>query len=129
MTLDVTIGKIVTDYDFYGNKPTFWVESCPNAEQNICNSKYTDWPKEAYRSGSTAFWEFFQKQVGQIYYDMRDHPNSNDRGVSYIKPFLERINALTESNDDVDKDRMKWLKYWCNKAVELYDSMAGIMFS
>ena len=127
MTIDVTIGKaVLRNFD---NKAYAYVDQCPDADKNICEQEYTLWEKEAYRSGSTGFWEFFFEAMGEIYNLMRDNPRSNDLDVAYIKPFIKQINSLQTPKDPYHKDRMKWFKYWCNKAVELYDDDAGIMFS
>jgi hypothetical protein len=62
---------------------------------------------------------------------MRKHPDTNDLDLALIKPFLKRINKLKDSDfvNEVDKDRLKWLKYWSNKSVELYGNEAAILFS
>lgn len=125
MTLDVRIGKKTSENS---------VEQCPDAKENICDSAHTNWPAESYRSGNNvAFWKFFtrNKDLKAIYLEMRKHPNTNDLDIALLKPFLKRINKLKELNfiDEIDKDRLKWLKYWSNKAVELYGDEAAIMFS
>jgi len=130
MTLDVTIGKIIADeiYDDTIN-PMYWIKQCPDSETPICDIDHTLWIVEAYRSGSTEFWNFFFNHVGKMYKEMRSNPNSNDRDVVCITPFLDRINSLNTPSDPTHADRMKWLKYWCNKAVELYGKEAGMMFT
>ncbi|MDP3989718.1 MAG: hypothetical protein Q8Q01_00765 [archaeon] len=125
MTLDVRIGKKIGDSS---------VEQCPDAKENICDPLHTNWPTESYRSGNNfSFWKFFtkNKDLKAIYLEMRKHPNTNDLDLALIKPFLKRINKLKDADfvNEVDKDRLKWLKYWSNKAVELYGNEAAILFS
>ena len=125
MTLDVTIGK-KTGKDH--------VEKCPESKDNVCDSTQTNWPSESYRSGNNvSFWKFFtrNKDLKVIYLKMRKHPDTNDLDIAQLKPFMKEINKLKESDfvDEIDKDRVKWLKYWSNKAVELYGTDAAIMFS
>lgn len=136
MTLDVTIGEIVPDTDNIEEDPKarYWVKQAPEANFDVCNPEYTMDAKEAYRSGSTGFWNFWLKkseQLTEIYEAMRSNPNSNNRDVAYLKPLLTRINAIPESDfsSGIDLDRLKWFKYWANKAVELYGDKAGIMFT
>ena len=125
MTMDVKIGKKTGDNT---------IEQCPDSDTNICDPAFTRWPKESYRSGSNvSFWRFFMKNndLKKIYLEMRKHPNSNDLDLASLKPFANKINKIKESDfsDDLDKDRLKWLKYWSNKAVKLYGEEAAIMFS
>jgi len=128
MTLDVTIGEIYLDKDLSEIKPIYWVRCCPESETEICDEEYTLWTKESYRSGSSSFWKFFKEDIGDIYYEMREHPYHNDHETAYLKSFIDRINALPTPEDEFNQDRMKWFKYWCNKAVELYGDKAAIMF-
>lgn len=125
MTLDVTIGKKI-------GKDS--VEKCPESKDNVCDSAQTNWPSESYRSGNNvSFWKFFTKvkELNTLYLKMRKHPNTNDADIAQLKPLIKQINKLKESDfeDELDKDRLKWLKYWSNKAVELYGNDAAIMFS
>lgn len=139
MTLDVTIGYVEPNTEPYDDQihPSFDVIQCPNADHDVCNPEYTMDAKESYRSGSfgeDGFWAFWKRKslkLSAIYFEMRENPDSNDRDVAYLKPFIERINAIPESDftEAVDLDRLKWLKYWVNKAIELYGDKAGIMFS
>lgn len=148
MTLDVKIGKIIID-----KLDPDWDESCestvvrPNVEQcpdidyDLCvpltgspfdrtEKGFTCWPRSAYRSGSTPFWDFFRNHLPEIYNKMRDNPNSNDRDVARIAPLIKDIRALPDDcGSDIDNDRMKWFKFWCNRAVELYGDEAGVGFS
>ena len=128
MTLDVTIGKIYLDEGLSEIRPVYWVQGCPESEVDICEEEHTLWTKESYRSGSSDFWKFFKEIVGDVYYEMREHPNHNDHETAYLKPFIERINTLPTPSSPINQDRMKWFKHWCNKAVELYEDKAAIMF-
>lgn len=134
MTLDVTIGKFkiknptrndVKDYESANAINFMSVVACPISKEPICEQ--SAWPCESYRSGSTGFWNFFEKQLPKLYKKMRFNPNTNDKDIAFIKPILKEINALPNPVDD-DADRMKWLKYWCNRAVELYGIRAAIEF-
>lgn len=129
MTLDVCIGKVVIEN--IENKPVLSVNSCPKSIENVCDINATLWPDESYRSGSREFREFWYNCVGDLYYQLREHPKSNDVDIAYIKPYLNKIISLSDecNYNYFDIDRMKWLKYWCKVAVELYDDEAGICFS
>ena len=129
VTLNVSIGKVKASR--IEERPIFEIELCPKSEVNICNPEITLWPNESYLSGSIDFWDFWYCCVGKLYYRMRDHPNSNDLDVVYLKSFSEDIQSLDDncSGDPADVDRMKWFKHWTKKAVELYDDDAGISFS
>ncbi len=139
MTLDVTIGKIVlSKYDPEWDDTTVVrveVEQCPSLDFDLCkHPEFTLWPRDAYRSGSSGssgFWAFFQKCVGEeLYNSMRDHPGSNDRDVARLKPLIEKIARLPdECGSAIDNDRMKWFKFWCSRAVSLYGDDAGVQFS
>jgi hypothetical protein len=125
MTLDVTIGKL---------KGTRYLDQCPNAETDISNPKLSYWSRESYRSGSTEFWSFWlnkNAKLAKIYMNMRKNPWTNDFDRSKLKPFEKEILSIPESEfpDEVDKDRLRWLKYWVAKAIELYGDKAGITFS
>ncbi len=149
MTLDISFGKIVfkigkidinEDGEGSCNADMFLtVEDCPDEKENVCNPEYTLDAKSPWRSGSTEFWHFFSesKRINKIYHLWRNFPESNDRDVCFVKPVLELINELTDSdvfnkNEEVyerNKDRLKWLKFWANKSVELYGEYAGVEFS
>ena len=138
MTLDVTIGKVVIEpYDpEYKDEDgacvaQFSVEPCPELDYDLCISPgCTLWPREAYRSGSLNFWDFFLKKIPGVYRKLRYNPTTNDRDVAWIKPIIDEINRLSDDiGTDIDNDRMKWFKFWCNRAVELYGENAGIEFS
>ena len=69
--------------------------------------------------------------INEVYYEMRKHPNSNDIDVCRLKPYAKRISCIEipEINQNsLDADRLKWLKYWTARAVNLYGDKAGIMF-
>lgn len=55
----------------------------------------------------------------------------NDAECIQIKPFIKRILALNSKDfcHAACKDRLKWLQYWCKKAIELYDEDAAISFT
>ena len=125
MTLDVTIGKL---------KGTRYLTQCPNSETDVSNPRLSHWSREAYRSGSQGFWNFWMHQnakLATIYMNMRKHPWTNDFDRAKLKPFAEGILAISESEftQEDDKDRLRWLQYWVAKAVELYGDEAGITFS
>ena len=131
MTLDVRIGKAqIKDYD---NHFIVDVVKCPELDYDLCKPCFTLWPRESYRSGSTEFWEFFthNPEIRKIYHQMRDFPDCNDYEVIKIIPFIDKINALSiqDFKKDSHKDRLKWLKFWCKKAIELYGDLAAISFS
>ena len=132
MTLDISIGKIVIEQDENG-RAYIWVKRYPDADFNVCNPKATITPKEAYRSGSTAFWQFWKKndKLATIYERMREYPDSNDSDVTFLKSYVDDILNLSDAlfSNPNDKDRLKWLKHWVKKAVELYGDEAGISFS
>ena len=141
MTLDIKIGKIIVEQPDPDLKD--WidedgscvvradVEQCPDLDYDLCPKEHTIGPREAYRSGSIPLWEFFQDgPAKEVYRKMRFYPNSNDRDVARVMPLLEEINKLPDHlGSEVDDDRMKWFKFWCNQAVELYGDLAGVRFS
>jgi hypothetical protein len=58
-----------------------------------------------------------------------DKINSAGEPLAQLKPVLEEINLLSETLPSrIDQDRMKWFKYWTNRAVELYGDEAYITF-
>ena len=125
MTLDIIIGKLT----YTPGDDELDVEKCPPESHDVCDRELTIYPRDSCRSGSAGLWDFFFDRVHDIYMEMRDYPDSNDPEAIAIKPFLERINALPDDcNDAINNDRMKWFKFWCNRAVELYGDEAGIEF-
>ena len=65
-----------------------------------------------------------------LYYRIRKHPDTNDCDIIPLKSILHEINGLfDEFFDEIDRDRMKWLKFWSNRAVSLYGDDAYISFS
>ena len=140
MTLDVTICKLIPINQPQNNvmNPSYDVIQCPNVHENICDPKHTYWPNESYRSGnSIGLRRFFLVHTEYTYSAMTDSPQHQDICIAYIKPRIREINELhvdiklcrSVNEYAEDLDRMKWFKYWCNKAVELYDNEAAIMFS
>ena len=136
MTLDITIGELCLseEIDYLKEdpeiRPCLWVRECPELDYDLCDPDATVYPRTSYRSGSTGFWKFCFDFMDDVYYEMRENPKTNELDIAYIKPFLNRINKLSDPQDDFyHKDRMKWLKFWCNKAVELYGDRACIMFA
>jgi len=136
MTLDVKIGKRIIQHE--DGKDIEGVKMCAPVHFNICNPEYTLWTREAYRSGSTEFWNFWEKSyMINMYLTMRKYPNSNDRDVAPLLPFLNDIKNLPSSKfrdgikviDDYDFDRLKWFKFWAIRAVNLYGKDAYISFS
>jgi hypothetical protein len=123
MTLDVIIGK----YERIQDK--IIIHPCAPVHFDVCNPQYTLWEREAYRSGSTGFYEFFKYCVGALYYEIRSFPNSSDAEIIRLRPIIDKINNLPMPDDLLDKDRMVWLKYWTNRAVSLYGNEAVIGFS
>lgn len=128
MTLDVTIGKIIINKD-ENNRAFISIKQCPNSKKHICDKQYTFVPTESYRSGSSGLWNFFKSYVGDLYFQWREHPDTNDLDIAFIKPVIKKIIKLKDPVESIEYDRMKWLKYWCQKAVKLYGKNAGIMFT
>jgi hypothetical protein len=132
MTLDVTIGRIDKEKDEEGKMRKF-VVACPESNVNICDPTNTIYPREAERSGSSSFWQFWRAtpDIEEIYLEMREYPSTNDLEVAKLKPFAARIAKLKESDfpDPYDQDRLKWLKHWTKDAVKRYGDKAGIEFS
>lgn len=127
MTLDVKIGRRVTIK--LDGEQIINVRECPITYHDVCKLEYTLWPRESFRSGSSGFWEFWKNCVGTLYYQMRKHHSSNDLDIAFLKPLLEDINKLADNcRGEIDKDRMKWFKFWANRAVRLYGDDACIAF-
>jgi len=127
MTLDVTIGTVFIER--IDNKAYLGVNHCPRETYDVCDPSCTIYPRDAYRSGSTGFHEFFEKYLYRIYVEMRDHPDTNDQDVAFITQWIDRINELEDECDEsVSSDRMRWLKFWCARAVALYGEDAAIEF-
>jgi hypothetical protein len=64
------------------------------------------------------------------YYKRIDvHRNSASEAFTPLKPILDQVNSPPDTFEkEVDRDRMKWLKYWINHAVKLYGDEAYITF-
>lgn len=114
MTIDTTIGRILSNGKH--------VMKCPRAEHNICNPQYTNHPRDSYRSGSSKLRQFWQTSCGEFY-------NTLEEEITPLKQYQEQINKLDANDNAINTDRMLWLKYWTNKAVELYGDDAGIQFA
>ena len=143
MTIDIKIGKLkiktteelVKERIKDKSSDTIWlievvkVVECPE-ENDGCTSEDTIFPNRAYRSGSnTGISKFFNDVMPGLISKLRPI-KSNDYQVSLIKPHIEEINNLVyKGNDEYHIKRLQWLKFWCNRAVELYDNEAAISFS
>lgn len=120
MTLTVIIGKIRTPSDEIPN-----IDECPSEAYDVCDPKYTIYPRRSIRSGSSNMRDFFDCITAEIYTNAISDPTE----IVFIKPVIGTINDLIDDCEDVvHNDRMKWLKFWCNRAVELYGDEAGIEF-
>ena len=111
MTLTVIIGKIgAPDID------ELTVKECPSESYDVCNPEFTIYPRRAYRSGSGRMRSFFDGMPAEICPE-----------IVRIRPIIGVINGLPDDCGSTDhNDRMTWFKFWCNRAVELYDDEAGI---
>ncbi len=123
MTLDVTIGK----YERIQDK--IILKECAPVHFDVCQREFTLWVREAYRSGSTGLFEFFQYYVGSLYYSIRSFPESNDTEIIKLWPIIGDIQKLPMPSNALDKNRMIWLKFWTKRAVDLYGKEAAIQFS
>lgn len=149
MTIDITIGKLkfktfdevlkekLKEEDNFNSTNQILlidfinIEQCPD-EKDSCSEEDTIFPNSAYRSGSSVgIHDFYNKVKG-----MRDlieemaPLNSNDTQYAKIKPFLKQINKLKYSGESKQhQKRLHWFKFWCNRAVELYNEKSGIMWS
>lgn len=126
MTLKVTIGLVEIEEE--ENSFVLLVKSCPSAQEDICDRKFTKWPRESFRSGPSSFYQFFTKNV--ILEEMIE--NGMDRSGNPL-PLIRYINAIneidiTQFETEVDKDRFTFLKYWANEAMNLYGNRASIQF-
>ena len=147
MTVDITIGKIkkkdmkevlqeTLENCFTVSHETKFslidfldVEQCPN-EEDGCTEEDTINPGESYRSVSIfAISEFMNLVLGDLEKQLRPI-STNDPQISMIRPYIDEINNLEYNGDDLyHKRRLNWLKFWCNRALQLYGDEAGIMFS
>lgn len=120
MTLTVIIGKIGTPNEEIPN-----IDECPEESYDICDPEYTIFPRRAIRTGSNGMRDFFDGLTAAIYTDTISDPAE----IILIAPIIDVINDLVDDlGDPGHNDRMKWLKFWCNRAVELYGDEAGIEF-
>lgn len=106
------------------------IELCPS-EIDGCTKDDTIYPNEPIRDGPTIdLYEWihtvFDSELVECLY-----PNkTNDTQYTLIKPLIERINLVTYDGPTLmHKIRLKWFKFWCNKAVELYGDDAVIQWS
>jgi len=146
MTIDIKIGRLIVrpfdkvmkeklDQLTFTYKDTLdmmdflEIEECPK-QKDGCSGEDTIFPNQAYRSGSiSGMHEFFELVMPKLVKEIRPI-SSNDAQISKLKPFLPAINKLKYGGKVVlHKKRLQWLKFWSNKAVELYDEDAAIQFS
>ena len=107
------------------------IEQCPD-EKDGCTKEDTIFPNSAYRSGSSiGIRDFYDKVEGMSDLIEEMAPlKSNDTQYCKIKPFLKQIKKLKYSGESKQhQKRLHWFKFWCNRAVELYNENAGIMWS
>jgi hypothetical protein len=147
MTVDITIGKLkIKTFDEvmkekleewnFTHKSTFAitefleVEPCPS-ENDGCTEEDIIYSFESHRSGSIfAMNNFMRNVVGKDLDDYFREMKSNDRQFARIKPVIDEINKLKYTGEEkMHHIRLKWLKFWCNRAVELYGNEAVIEFS
>ena len=103
------------------------VQQCPN-ENDGCTQEDTAHPNESYRSGSGAAISKFLDNSGL--YDVLFKLHSNDEQIYKLKSVIKEINeAKLLSTNFYDERRLHWLKFWSNKAIELYGDNAAISFS
>lgn len=146
MTVDITIGKLkvktfnevmkkkLEEWNFtYKNTFTITefleVEPCP-PEDDSCTEEDTMYPNQPQRSGSIfAMEDFMRTVVGKDLDDYFRPIKSNDRQFTRIKPVIDDINKLEYTGEEkMHHTRLNWLKFWCNRAVELYGDDAVIKF-
>lgn len=147
MTIDITIGKIKTltfdefikqqldEYNFTFKRTInvmdlLRIEQCPD-EPDGCTSDDTSHPNEAYRSGSIfAISEFMREVLGDVLSDKLRPVHTNDPQITLLKPFINDINKIVYiGKEKMHHQRLHWLKFWCNRAIELYGNDAVIQFS
>lgn len=120
MTLSVFIGKINPQSD---GMP--YIDECPLESYDVCDPEYTIHPRRSLRSGTDDMRDFFDGLPAEIYANTISDPDE----IVLIKPVIDEINALPDDcGVPAHNDRMKWLKFWCNRAVELWGDEAGIEF-
>lgn len=127
MTLKVTIGEI-----YKGNESEeLTVNPCPSMNKNMVKSAYTTHPKEAIRDGSD-LWLFFQlPPLITLFPKFNGGRSLGEYPVTIpLQPIAKNINALElVLEDKSNQERLRWLKYWTAKAVQLFGERAGIEFS
>jgi len=120
MTLSVFIGKIDPHRDGIP-----YIDMCPSESYDVCDPEYTIYPRKALRSGADDMRDFFDGLPDEIYINTISDPDE----MVLIEAVIGAINALPDDiGNPCHNDRMKWLKFWCNRAVELYGDEAGIEF-
>lgn len=127
MTLRVTIGEI-----YKGNESdALTVQPCPSTEKNMVKSKHTTHPNEAIRDGSD-LWLFFRvPPLITIFKAFNGGKSPGEYPVTIpLQKIAKDIAAIQiDFEDEIDRDRLRWLKYWTAKAVKLFGERAGIEFS
>jgi hypothetical protein len=123
MTLDVVIGK----YEQF--QEGIIVVQCKPATCDICDIKHTLWPRAAYRSGSSDFYDFFKYYASVLYYSDSSFPEVKRSTIIKLWPLIYEIQQLGTPTDSLDLDRMFWLKYWTQQAVDQYGKDAVIKFN
>ncbi|HWQ96051.1 MAG TPA: hypothetical protein VN368_01640 [Candidatus Methylomirabilis sp.] len=87
-------------------------------EDNICDHKYTLYPNEPIRIVSSDY------PIFPICFREKTEPTT----ITKLTPYIDQINTL-KPQDGLMGDRIKWLKYWANKAIDEFGEDAVIMFS
>lgn len=107
MTIEIIIGKIE------GNN----VIACRPSRKNICDPEISRNPKEAKRTGGKGLKNFINNIL-----------SASSETIFQINKYLQTIMAIEDTSfTPIDKDRIKWFKYWTSKAFDLYGDRAGIM--
>lgn len=143
MIFSLTIGRSFINFENQDRG----AEECPVENYDICDSKYTANPSRSYRV-STEYMtcplrEFWYSYIRPIFWDeqalceqkhlaetcKRDMTLFQDNPIP-LKPYIEKIRKLPDECGNIyDNDRMKWFKFWAEKAVELYGEEAVIHVS
>jgi len=140
MVFEITIGKMVytpnqykqmTNETFDSERTFPVVVEMPKLRFNIFDKEIVYRPLVSKRYGlyDLIFYSF----KGMFYNEL---PELNKKyfyvleGSVKIGDNLNTILELDESKlDQIDKNRMTWLKFWCERAVNEYGDKAGIMFN
>lgn len=156
MTLDINFGSdvaVIEDYRYIEgedvtaepkpeNKLEYEsLERMPAEEYDVCDKEYTIWPKDAYRSGTWDFKEFFETYLPRLYnrYYREDREalkaSRPSRCIYPVTEYIDDINNLgsvapvNEGFPGLYEDRVKWLKHWANKCIETYGEAAKFSMS